>query len=79
VKTILSEFRGARQQLVELAGAQSPEHLSRALLHPRLRQPMRLVDHLFFVAEHDDHHLARIWELIATTELDAAKSRTTPS
>jgi hypothetical protein len=24
---------------------------------------MRLVDHLFFVAEHDDHHLARIWEL----------------
>jgi hypothetical protein len=25
---------------------------------------MRLVDHLCFVAEHDDHHLARIWELI---------------
>jgi len=24
---------------------------------------MRLVDRLFFVAEHDDHHLARIWEL----------------
>ena len=22
------------------------------------------VDHLFFVAEHDDHHLARIWELV---------------
>jgi len=26
---------------------------------------MRLVDHLYFVAEHDDHHLAKIWELIA--------------
>jgi hypothetical protein len=25
---------------------------------------MRLVDHLYFVAEHDDHHLARIWEMI---------------
>jgi hypothetical protein len=25
---------------------------------------MRLVDHLYFVAEHDDHHLARIWELV---------------
>ncbi len=24
---------------------------------------MRLVDLLYFVAEHDDHHLARIWEL----------------
>jgi hypothetical protein len=21
------------------------------------------VDHLYFAAEHDDHHLARIWEL----------------
>jgi hypothetical protein len=27
---------------------------------------MRLVDHLYFVAEHDDHHLARIWELLQT-------------
>ena len=27
-------------------------------------KPMRLVDHLYFVAEHDDHHLARIWELV---------------
>jgi hypothetical protein len=26
---------------------------------------MRLVDHLYFVAEHDDHHLARIWELLS--------------
>jgi hypothetical protein len=27
---------------------------------------MRLVDHLYFVAEHDDHHLAKISELIDT-------------
>jgi len=27
---------------------------------------MRLVDHLYFVAEHDDHHLAHIWGLINT-------------
>jgi hypothetical protein len=25
---------------------------------------MRLVDHLYFVAEHDDHHLAQIWQLV---------------
>jgi len=25
---------------------------------------MRLVDHLFFAAEHDDHHLAMIWEML---------------
>ncbi len=35
----------------------------RAIPHPRLRTPIRLVDHLYFVAEHDDHHLAAIWEL----------------
>jgi hypothetical protein len=28
---------------------------------------MRLVDHLYFVAEHDDHHLARIWEFAQQT------------
>jgi uncharacterized damage-inducible protein DinB len=29
-------------------------------LHPRLQQPMRLIDFLYFVAEHDDHHIAKI-------------------
>ena len=28
--------------------------------HPRLRTELRLCDHLHFVAEHDDHHIARI-------------------
>jgi len=37
---------------------------ARTIPHPRLKTPMRLVDHLYFVAEHDDHHLARIWELV---------------
>jgi hypothetical protein len=32
--------------------------------HPRLNVPMRLVDMLFFQAEHDDFHLARISALI---------------
>ena len=35
-------------------------------LDPRLRTPMRLIDLGFFVAEHDDHHLARITELLKT-------------
>lgn len=32
-------------------------------LHPRLKQPMRLIDLAYFVAEHDDHHLAAITEI----------------
>jgi len=32
-------------------------------LHPRLEKPMRIMDLFLFVAEHDDHHLARITEI----------------
>jgi ACS family tartrate transporter-like MFS transporter len=31
---------------------------------PRTSEPMRLVNHLYFVAEHDDHHLATISEIV---------------
>jgi uncharacterized damage-inducible protein DinB len=61
---ILKEFRDARLRLVQRAETMDTALLARAMLHPRLKQPMRLVDHLYFVAEHDDHHLARIWELL---------------
>jgi uncharacterized damage-inducible protein DinB len=61
---ILKAFRSARAQLVERVETLDATLLARAKLHPRLKQPMRLVDHLYFVAEHDDHHLASIWELL---------------
>jgi uncharacterized damage-inducible protein DinB len=61
---ILAEFRAARQRLLKHAGELDVSLFARAIPHPRLKTPMRLVDHLYFVAEHDDHHLARIWELL---------------
>lgn len=64
VQDIAAEFRAARSRLLERVGALPAEALARTILHPRLKQPMRLVDHLYFAAEHDDHHLAVIWELI---------------
>jgi uncharacterized damage-inducible protein DinB len=64
IEEILAEFRTARVQLVDRVGGLDGVLFARSMLHPRLKQPMRLVDHLYFVAEHDDHHLARIWELI---------------
>jgi hypothetical protein len=63
---ILVGFRTARLRLVEYLVTFEPDVFGRTSLHPRLKQPMRLVDHLYFVAEHDDHHLAKIWELIDT-------------
>ena len=63
VKTILRAFRESRghtvAQLMKLDG----EVFGRSALHPRLKKQMRLVDMLFFQAEHDDYHLARISEL----------------
>jgi hypothetical protein len=64
VEEILSQFRKARLQLVDRIGGLEPELFARSIPHPRLKKPFRLVDHLYFVAEHDDHHLARIWELL---------------
>ena len=64
LKQILAEFRGAREELLTQVGELEASLFARPIPHPRLKTPMRLVDHLYFVAEHDDHHLARIWELI---------------
>jgi hypothetical protein len=65
VDQIMKEFREARVRLVKRVETIDPALFARSLLHPRLKQPMRLVDHLYFVAEHDDHHLACIWELLS--------------
>jgi uncharacterized damage-inducible protein DinB len=64
---ILASFRAARLHLLDRAEKSPAAHSARSKFHPRLKQPMRLIDHLYFVAEHDDHHLARIWELLHTT------------
>jgi uncharacterized damage-inducible protein DinB len=61
---ILEAFRKARRVLLDRASQLDPAESDRTLLHPRMKKPMRLVDHLFFVAEHDDHHLAYIWEVV---------------
>jgi uncharacterized damage-inducible protein DinB len=68
LEQILTEFRAARERLLKRVDELDASLFARAILHPRLKTPMRLVDHLYFVAEHDDHHLARIWELVNACE-----------
>ena len=64
LEQILAEFRSAREGLLKSVDELDATLFARTIPHPRLKTPMRLVDHLYFVAEHDDHHLARIWELV---------------
>lgn len=40
------------------------EMLQRIALHPRLKKNLRLIDLIFFDCEHDDHHLAKIRNLL---------------
>jgi uncharacterized damage-inducible protein DinB len=63
LEEILAEFRAAREKLLNRVASFDSSVFTRAIPHPRLKTPMRLADHLYFVAEHDDHHLAHIWEL----------------
>lgn len=64
IASILREFRGKRARFLARVEGLDPSLLSRSAHHPRLNRPMRLVDMLYFEAEHDDYHLARVTELI---------------
>jgi uncharacterized damage-inducible protein DinB len=61
---VLDGFRASRAKLVDRLESLEEAAIERPALHPRLNQPMRVLDMIFFVAEHDDHHLARMTELI---------------
>lgn len=60
IEAILETFAEVRLQLVTLLRSISTEDLSKKSLHPRLKTPMTILDLVFFIAEHDDHHLAMI-------------------
>ena len=64
MQTILSDYRAQRSELVTRLDKLAAETFAAVAHHPRLNVPMRLVDMLYFQAEHDDYHLARISELI---------------
>lgn len=64
IRTLLRTFRAERGKLVARLEGLSERDWERSGLHPRLQQPMRIVDIVLFDSEHDDYHLARIGELI---------------
>lgn len=64
IEILLKRFRDQRMLFVNQLMHLRDEQLSHAALHPRLKTPMRIIDLAFFVAEHDDHHLVRIREIL---------------
>ncbi len=63
IEAVLHVFRKARSRFVQRLEVLDDRQVALVAEHPRLKQPMRLVDMVYFVAEHDDHHLARIASL----------------
>jgi uncharacterized damage-inducible protein DinB len=66
IAEILADFRAVRGRIVDRLARMTSAELARTALHPRLQQPMSVVDLCFFVAEHDEHHLRTIKELSGT-------------
>ena len=64
IRALLGEFRAGRTKLVARFDTLDEADWGKSGLHPRLQQPMRIVDIAYFTAEHDDYHVARIGELI---------------
>jgi uncharacterized damage-inducible protein DinB len=64
LEELLLSFRTIREETVALLDVLTEEQVFMSGLHPRLRTPMRTMDLFLFVADHDDHHLARITGLV---------------
>jgi uncharacterized damage-inducible protein DinB len=64
ISDLLKEFRAVRINTVKRVEFLSEEDVFLSALHPRLKTPMRLMDHFLFVVEHDDHHLVTINQII---------------
>ncbi|HEY1212418.1 MAG TPA: DinB family protein [Bryobacteraceae bacterium] len=57
IGNLLARFAAERQETLRLLDRIDALDVERTSLHPRLKQPMRVIDLAYFVAEHDDHHI----------------------
>ncbi len=64
IAALLADFRRERMAFVRRLDEYDEAFVQKTALHPRLQMEIRVLDLCFFIAEHDDHHLARISELI---------------
>ena len=70
IADLLRDFHSARERILRRLDAMDARALGRVARHPRLRQPMSVVDLCFFVAEHDDHHLETISDIVRALASD---------
>ncbi|NER15018.1 DinB family protein [Leptobacterium flavescens] len=64
IPDLIDEFSSSRAEIVSFLRKLKEVDLDKVALHPRLGTPMKMTDLAYFVAEHDDHHLAQITFLL---------------
>lgn len=64
INDLLIKFRQAREHIVNRLDNLTKEQAAIVSIHPRLNQKMRVIDWVYFMAEHDDHHLTKIRKII---------------
>jgi uncharacterized damage-inducible protein DinB len=64
LQILIERFTKTRNKTINLLQGLKQEEFSLSSIHPRLRKPMRVIDMMHFVAEHDDHHLHTIRTII---------------
>lgn len=72
VAEIILRFHTHRDPLVAEMRRLSPAQIAAPSVHPRLGRPLRLIDWAYFVAEHDDHHLAAAKQALTKSVLASA-------
>jgi hypothetical protein len=65
IADVIGFFRTNRNKNLEKYKTLTDADLSKSSLHPRLKVTMNPVDLAWFDAEHDDHHLVRISEILS--------------
>jgi hypothetical protein len=58
IADITRRLAAGRDQLIRRLEMLTEKEIEITAWHPRLQKPMRLLDWAYFLAEHDDHHLA---------------------
>jgi len=64
VQSLLASFSDKRHRFIKKLEQLDDETQKMRALHPRLQMPMRPIDAAFFAAEHDDHHLATMRQIL---------------
>lgn len=69
IEKVIELFEQTRSSNLEKYKRLSLPDLAKASLHPRLKVSMTPVDLAWFDAEHDDHHLLKISNILSTSGL----------